>query len=328
MPWSSRAIRGLKPHHASGMRAHPRNRSDFLALQAMASRFDQIGHQRIHQPLERFIEVKLFVRCRILPLHRAKEPVKQRQAFADDAARSRVWTSYPSSRSAAVVSNLVRDIDQLGFERWPLVQAVFAEFRKLVGRVIARVLDDAFPNFEGQIEAGEVGIFLLEGSPRCASACRLWSKPSSCFCIMLSSAPSPDMAKGRVAHVMHQRQRFHQVGVQAQRLRHGAADLRHFQRVRQAIAEMVGIAPGENLCLVFQAAEGAGVEDAVAIALVFIAIGMRRLGKTPALRLSHCHGVARQASSMVATHDLASTVQPVRIGLYHSPASLIRAAAM
>ena len=92
-------------------------------------------------------------------------------------------------------------------------------------------------------------------------ACRLWSNASWCCRISRSSSDSPEWPPGRVPHVMHQRQRLHQVGVQAQRLRHRAADLRHFQRVRQAIAEVIGISPGENLRLVLQAAESARVDE-------------------------------------------------------------------
>ena len=85
------------------------------------------------------------------------------------------------------------------------------------------------------------------------------------------------VAARRMADVVNQRKRLHQVRIQAQRLRHRAADLRDFQGVGQSIAKVIGIAPGKNLGLVFQAAKGAGMDDAVAVALIIVSIGVRRL---------------------------------------------------
>ncbi len=81
-----------------------------------------------------------------------------------------------------------------------------------------------------------------------------------------------------MADVVYQRQGFHQVDVQLKLGSDGARDLRNLHGVRQASAEVVGVAPGEDLCLVFQAAEGAGMDDAVAVPLKWGAIRMRRLG--------------------------------------------------
>jgi hypothetical protein len=52
--------------------------------------------------------------------------------------------------------------------------------------------------------------------------------------------------------------------------------------MRQAVAEMIGEPVAENLGLIFQAPEGASVDDAVAITLKFVAVGMGRLRITPA----------------------------------------------
>jgi len=58
----------------------------------------------------------------------------------------------------------------------------------------------------------------------------------------------------------------------------GARDLRHFNRVRQPVAEVIGITAGEDLRLRFQPPKGAGVNDTVAVALKIVAVGVRRLG--------------------------------------------------
>ena len=84
------------------------------------------------------------------------------------------------------------------------------------------------------------------------------------------------VSKRRMADVVHERQRFNQIGVQVQLLGDGARDLRNLERVREAIAEVIGEASGEYLRLVFQTAESARMYDAVAVTLVVVAIGMRR----------------------------------------------------
>ena len=100
---------------------------------------------------------------------------------------------------------------------------------------------------------------------------------------------------------MHQGQRFDQVGVETELGGDGARDLRDFDGVRQAVAEVVGIAAGENLGLRFQAAEGAGVDDAVAIALKVVAVGMRRLGMPASAGLFHADGVGGEHGRSVVS---------------------------
>ncbi len=96
-----------------------------------------------------------------------------------------------------------------------------------------------------------------------------------------------------MADVVHQRQGFRQVGVQPQYPGNGPRDLCDLEGVGQAVAEVVGVAPGEDLGLGLQAAEGTGVDDAVAVALIVVAVGMGGLGVTAARRLLDWHGVGR-----------------------------------
>jgi hypothetical protein len=96
----------------------------------------------------------------------------------------------------------------------------------------------------------------------------------------------------RVADVVNEGESLGELGVQAERGGNGAGDLRDFERMRQAIAEMIGIARGEDLSLGFETAECAGMDDAVAVARVVTAVGMRGLRIAPAARLlgAHCPG--------------------------------------
>jgi len=80
-------------------------------------------------------------------------------------------------------------------------------------------------------------------------------------------------------------QHFGERGIQAQSARDGAGDLRNLQSVGQAVTEVIGETHGENLGLRFQAAEGARMNDAVAVPLKRRAHLMLRLGMKPAAAL-------------------------------------------
>src|ERR1700733_6606609 len=80
----------------------------------------------------------------------------------------------------------------------------------------------------------------------------------------------------RMTNVMNERQSLHKCGVQSQRIRNGASDLRDLDSVRQAIAKMIGETHGKNLGLGFQAAKSTRVNDAITVANVIAAVGMRR----------------------------------------------------
>src|SRR5206468_622873 len=76
-------------------------------------------------------------------------------------------------------------------------------------------------------------------------------------------------------------QRFGQVLVELQHIRDCARDLRHFDGVSQAIAEMIGEPGREDLRLRLKPAERTGMDDAVAVTLECVAIGMRGFGPHP-----------------------------------------------
>jgi hypothetical protein len=89
------------------------------------------------------------------------------------------------------------------------------------------------------------------------------------------------MAEGRVTHVVDQSQGLDQILIQPQLGGDGAGDLRDFNGMSQAIAEMIGVAAGENLGFVLQAAKSAGMHHAVAIPLEIVTIRMPRLSIPP-----------------------------------------------
>jgi hypothetical protein len=99
------------------------------------------------------------------------------------------------------------------------------------------------------------------------------------------------MPEGWMPEVVHQGQRLDQVDIHVQGRGQRACNLRNLEGVRQAVAKMIGVPPREDLRLCFQTAESAGMDNAVAIALKIIAVGMLRLGITPTPRLFNTNRV-------------------------------------
>jgi hypothetical protein len=84
-----------------------------------------------------------------------------------------------------------------------------------------------------------------------------------------------------MADVVAEGRRLGEVFVQVQRPRDGSRQLGDLDGVRQARDEVVLGGSDEHLRLVLQPAEGLGVEDAVAVALIVGADRRRRLGAGP-----------------------------------------------
>lgn len=87
----------------------------------------------------------------------------------------------------------------------------------------------------------------------------------------------PRMAERRVTHVMSQRQRFSQIFVQAQNAGRGPCDLRNLNRMRQAVPKMIRKSWSENLRLVFETPERAGMDHPIAVPLELVAIRVGEL---------------------------------------------------
>ena len=99
-----------------------------------------------------------------------------------------------------------------------------------------------------------------------------------------------------MAQVVDQANAFHQVAVEAQALGHAAGDLCHFHGVGQARAKKVAAIVGENLGFIGEAAEGAGVDNAVAVALEGGAPGVFVAGVIAAAGVSGAHGPGGQVT--------------------------------
>src|SRR6266516_1652462 len=99
------------------------------------------------------------------------------------------------------------------------------------------------------------------------------------------------VAEGGVSDVVNESEGFGEIDVEAEGSGDGAGDLGNLEGVSEAVAEMVAVATGEDLGFGFKAAEGTGVDDAVAVALKVVAVGMRGLREAASERVSYLHRV-------------------------------------
>ena len=151
------------------------------------------------------------------------------------------------------------------------------------------MLDDSLAHLKSKIQPGMgwKALFEMFGD---AQGMKIVVKGAAMPAHQRIEAAFSGMAERRMANVVNKRESFREIGIQAERFRNGARDLRDLERVRQAVAEMIGITSGEDLRFGFEAAKSARMNDAVAVARVFPAIGVRRFGVTAATRLGFLHG--------------------------------------
>src|SRR5882762_3029960 len=188
-----------------------------------------------------------------------------------------------------VVRDFVHPVDELRFERRAQIEKVLGELWEFRSGIVARMLDDALANFKSEIQTWKIEIALFE-LLNDAQRVQIVIKKAAVRAHQLVELPLAGMAERRMADVVDESERFGELGVQAQGGSNGARDLRDFQRVRQPVSEVVGIARGENLRLCLEAPEGSRVNDAIAIARVNAAVGMLRLRVAPPTGIFRAHG--------------------------------------
>ena len=105
----------------------------------------------------------------------------------------------------------------------------------------------------------------------------------------------PGMAERRMTQVVRQADGLAQVFVATQGAGKGAADLSHFDGVSETCAVIVAFVVDKDLCLVFHATKGPGVDDAVAVALEGGAIIWLVIEVGAAFAVLAAHPVGRQA---------------------------------
>ncbi len=128
------------------------------------------------------------------------------------------------------------------------------------------MLDDALANAERQIESAVGGVTLLEMLDD-AQRVKVVVEAAAMKAEAAVQRTLSSVTEGRMADVVNERKRLRQIFVQAKRGGGGAGDLSDFNGVGEAAAKVIGGAAGEHLRLPCEPAKGAGLHDALAIAL-------------------------------------------------------------
>ena len=174
----------------------------------------------------------------------------------------------------ADVGDLVGEIDRLRLER---------RRDETLDELVRRIrFVQALEDFPRQVEPVELGILQLELGDDSEAlgvvAEAAVARHEAVECLLA------EVAEGRMAEVVRERDRLGEVLVEAERAGEGPRDAGDLHRVGHAGAVMIAGAIEENLRLVLEAAEGAAVDDAVAVALEVEAEAVLVLGMDAAAR--------------------------------------------
>src|SRR5690348_15827611 len=111
------------------------------------------------------------------------------------------------------------------------------------------------------------------------------------------------MTERRMPEVVGKPQGLAEIFVEAQRPRQRTGDLRHFQGVREAGAEVIAFMKDEHLGLVSQTAERARMDDAVTVAAKIATGRARRLAIEATSARLWISGENRPRRRVVDRHD-------------------------
>jgi hypothetical protein len=119
------------------------------------------------------------------------------------------------------------------------------------------------------------------------------------------------MPEWRMTDVVDERESFDEIDIKVKRRRDGSRYLCDFDGVRKSRAEMIADAMRKNLGLVLEPTESPRMDDAVAVALEVVTIGMRRLRITASARLVSEDGVRSGHGGILALSTEPSAVEVV-----------------
>ena len=249
---------------------------------------NQIRDQKIDDLTERLVEFQFCTRLRVLRLNLFVELAEELVLDTERVEVKQIGFERVVEVSG-VVGDFVDPVDELCFERGAEVEFILGEIGNFRFRIVVRMFDDAFADFKCEIQALEGKVAVLEMFND-AKGVEIVIESAAVFLHELVELALAGVTERRMADVMDEREGFREIDIQRERVRNGAGDLRNFEGVCESIAKVIGEARGENLGFGFEAAKRPRVHDAVAIARVFIAVGMRRFGKSPAATVFGPHG--------------------------------------
>ena len=270
---------------------HGRDVAGLRGVERRARGVDQVVDRVIDHATHDFVDQASLLQLRVLLAHRlvlAADHFQLTQLVDRDQAGADAVVDV-----VIVVGDGIGEVRELRLERrLASLQESLADVAQLarVGR--RAVLEDAFANLEGQVQAGKLGIALFQFVDH-AQRLQVVLEATE-FAHAFVQRVLAGVSEGRVAEVVGQADRFDERLVQAQRLRDAARDLRHFERMREARAVQVAFVVDEDLGLVDEPTKRRRMHDAVAVALEFGAVTRWRFGHAPAPRRRIALSVRRE----------------------------------
>ena len=163
----------------------------------------------------------------------------------------------------AVVGDFVGEVGDLGFEAGVGEVELAVWSWGVAGGVM---FGEAFADFPGEVEAGEVGVFVFEEFDDAEALAVVFE--SAVVGHELVEGLFAFVAERGVAEVVGEGDGFGEVFIEVESLGEVSGDGGDFDGVGEARAEAATGAVEEDLGFVAELAEGAGVDDSVAVALV------------------------------------------------------------
>ncbi len=274
----------------------PRISAALLALSAVMRRcdsVDDIADHAIDQAADRLMDAPSLLDTRVELVDLGEDRTQQRHvAEIGNREQSR---AQPVVGIVIVVGDIVGQRRHLrlgarpGRELEIVARHVIGQRRRQLAAHRAVMFRDPFERLPGEVEPVERGIAPLELGQH---AQRL---------VVVAKAAEPlhhlvqrlfaGMAERRVAEIVGKRQRLGQILVETEAARDAARDLRHFEAVGKSRPVVIALVIDEHLRLVLQAAEGRGMDDAIAVTLKHRAGGTLGLGIEPAAALFRAAGI-------------------------------------
>ncbi len=183
-----------------------------------------------------------------------------------------------------VVGDFVGEVRQLRLQsRLLTIDEALAHVAELDRVVVGAVLEDSLAAFEGQIQAVEFRVVLLEFVDHAQRLQVVFETAEIHHAIVERILAR--VAERRMPEIVGEADGLGQFLVQPQRARNRARNLRDFERMRQPGPVQIAFVIDEHLGLVDQPAKRRGMNDAVAIALIFRSVLGSGLGMAPSARM-------------------------------------------
>src|SRR5579884_3532326 len=171
----------------------------------------QIGYESVEHALQGLVELQLLRYSGILLLGLAVKPVEDAD-LAPNLRHREQLRFIAVIQVGGVVGDLIGKVYELRLQRRAQVEQVLRELGMLADRIIAGVLDDAFPHFESEIQPAKVGVADFEVFNN-AQRLKIVVKEFAMLPHQSVERVLARMAEWRMPNVMHQGQGLNQIDV-------------------------------------------------------------------------------------------------------------------